>query len=81
MPYSITCSTEILTLSLAAFLFVLVGVLCEFAMVQVCTLYCPIRNKRCTLPTEGTDVQVQHHIHQKDLNLCLPLCYHGKVIV
>ena len=33
MPYSITCSTKILTLAIAPFLFILFGVLCEFAMV------------------------------------------------
>ena len=33
MPYSITCSTKILTLVIATFLFILVGILCEFAMV------------------------------------------------
>ena len=32
MPYSITCSTKILTLAIAQF-FLLVGILCEFAMV------------------------------------------------
>ena len=33
MPYNITCSTKILTLAIAPFLFILVDVLCEFAMV------------------------------------------------
>ena len=33
MPYSITCSTEIFTLATAPFLFIFVGVICEFAMV------------------------------------------------
>ena len=33
MPYSITCSTKILTLAIPQFLFISVDVLCEFAMV------------------------------------------------
>ena len=33
MPYSITCFNKILTLAIAPFLFILVGILCEFAMV------------------------------------------------
>ena len=33
MPYSITCFTKILTLAMSPFLFALVGVLSEFAMV------------------------------------------------
>ena len=32
MPYSITCSTKILTLAIAPFLFILVDVPCKFAM-------------------------------------------------
>ena len=32
MPYSITCSTKILTLAIAPFLFILVDVLGELAM-------------------------------------------------
>ena len=31
--------------------------------------------------SDGTDVRIQQHIHQKDLNLCLPLYQYGKVIV
>ena len=34
MPYSIICSTKILTLVIAPFLFILVGVHCKFPMVQ-----------------------------------------------
>ena len=33
MSYIITCSTKLLTLVIAPFLFILVSVLCEFAMV------------------------------------------------
>ena len=34
MPYSITYSTKILTLAIAPFLFILIGILCEFAIVS-----------------------------------------------
>ena len=44
------------------------------------TCYSPLRKKRCTLLPGGTDVYIQRHIHQKDLNLCLPLYYYAKVI-
>ena len=63
-------------------MFILVVVLCEFAKVpEVCTFYCSLRKKRCTLLYKGTDVHIQQHIHQKYLNLCLLLHYYGKVIV
>ena len=35
----------------------------------------------CAVLPEGTDVHIQQHNHQKDLNLCLSLYYYGKVIV
>ena len=58
---------KFLLLAIATFLFILVGVLCEFAMVLgVYILLSPL------LP-EGTDVHIKQLIHQKDLNLCLPL--------
>ena len=63
----ITCSTKILTLAIAAYLFILVGVICECAMVLgVYILLSP------PIP-EGTDVHILQHIHQKDLNL---VCYY-----
>ena len=83
MPYSISCSTKILTLATAPFLFILVGVLClsvNLLWCQVCTFYCPLRKKRCNLLPEGKDVHIQQHIHQKDSNLSLPLYYSGKAI-
>ena len=86
MPYSIPSSTKILTKATAPFLFIIIGVLCVCLSVnlpwcQVCTFYCPLRKKRCTLLPEGKDVHIQQHIHQRDLNLFLPLYYYGKVIV
>ena len=84
MPYSIPSSAKILTLSTTPFLFVLVGVLylsVNLLWCQVCTFYCPLKKKNYTLLPEGTDVHIQQHIRQKDLNLCLLLYYYGKVIV
>ena len=34
MPYSITCSTKILTLAIAPFLFIFISIICEFTMVS-----------------------------------------------
>ena len=78
MPYSIPSSTKILTLPIAPFLFILLGVFClsvNLLWCQVCTFYCPL-----ILP-EGIYVHIQYHIHQKDFNLCLSLYYYGKVTV
>ena len=83
MPYSVPISTKILTLATAPFLFISVGILClsvNLLWCQVCTFYCHLRKKRSILLPEGTDVHIRQHIHQKDLNLCLPLYYYGKVI-
>ena len=70
----ITCSTKILTLAIAAHFFILVGVICECAMVlgAYILLSPPI--------PEGTYVHILQHIHQKELNLCQLLYYYGKVI-
>ena len=73
ITYSITCSTKVLTLAIARFLFVLVGVLCELSMVLVMHFYCPLRKKRYIIFPEGRDVHNQQHVDQKDLNLCLTL--------
>ena len=72
MPYSITCSTKILTLAQKHHfcLFFLAPSL-DLLWCQVCTFYCPLRKKRFIILPKGTDVHIQQHIHQKDLNLCL----------
>ena len=84
MPYIIPSSPKIPNLVTSLFLFILVGVIILVGVLclsvnllwcQECTFCCPIRKKRCILLPEATDV------HQKDLNLCLPLYYYGKVIV
>ena len=38
---------------------------------QICTFYCPLKKNRFIILPKGTDVHIQQHIHQKDLNLCL----------
>ena len=84
MRYSIPSSTKMLTLALVQFLFILVCVLClsvGLLWCQVCTFCCPLRKKKCTRHPEGKDVHIQQQIQQKDLNLCLPIYYYGKVIV
>ena len=74
--------TKILTLETAPFLFILVGVLpgFEFLWCQEYIFYCAPRNKRFIPLPEGTDILIQQHNHQKDLNPCLSLYYYGKAI-
>ena len=45
MSYSITCSTRILTLAIAPFLFISVGILCEFAMALDVYILLTLRKK------------------------------------
>ena len=73
MPYTITWSTKILTLVIAPFLFILIDMLCKFAMVPDVTillfsklLYCSLK-KRYTLFSERADVHILQHIHQKKI--------------
>ena len=47
---------------------------------QVCTFCFPLRNMRCTLLPEGTDVHIPKHIHEKGLKLGLPLLYYVKTL-
>ena len=69
MPSSITCSTKTLTLEIAPFLFILVGVLCEFTMVPgVYILLSPPKKEVHYILPEGTDVRIQEDIHQKDIS-------------
>ena len=79
MPYSVTCSTKIRTLVIIPLLFILVGILCEFA--KVCVHFTvPSGRKDALFYLRADDVHIQQHIYQKDLNLCLPLYYYAKVI-
>ena len=74
MPFSITCSTKIHTLhtlAIAPFLFILVGVLCEFVVVAGVYILLSPQEEEYTILPESTDVHIQQYIHQKDLNLCL----------
>ena len=65
---------------MASSLFILVGTLWEFGP-RCVHFTVPFRKKRSTLLPKGTDLHIQQHIYQKDLNLCLPLYYYAKVIV
>ena len=67
MPYYINCSNKILTLEIALFFFTFSGVY-EFAMVPGMYILLPLRKNRYTVLPEGTDVYMQQHTHQKDLN-------------
>ena len=63
------------------YLFQLVSTVCLWiCCCQQCTFYCPLRKNRCTLIPDGTDIHIKQHIHQKDLNHCLPLYYYGNGI-
>ena len=60
MPYCIICFTKILTLAIAPSLFILVGVVCEFAIVPgVYILLSPQEEEvHYIILLEGTDVQI-----------------------
>ena len=64
MPYCINCFTKILTLAIAPFLFILVGIICEFAIViGVYILFSSQEEKvHYKILPEGTDVKIQQHI-------------------
>ena len=67
MPYRIICFTRILTLAIASFLFILVDVVCEFAIVPGVYILLSLQEKEvhCTILLKGTDVQIQQHIYQR----------------
>ena len=67
MLHRIICFTKILTLEIASFLFILVGVVCEFAIVPgVYILLSPQEEEvQYTILLEGTDVQIQQHVYQR----------------
>ena len=73
---------QILTSAIAPFLFILVDVLFEFNIVPCVYIFIvPSKRERHTILPDGTDVHIQQHIHQKDLNICLALYFHARVIV
>ena len=47
---------------------------------QMCTFYCPLRKKWCTLLPEEIDVHIWNHIHQEDWTLYLSLYQYALVI-
>ena len=65
--YRIICFTKILTLAIAPFLFILVGAICEFAIIpDVYILFSPQEEEgHYTILPEGTNVQIQQHIYQR----------------
>ena len=67
MPHRVICFTKILTMEIAPFLFILGGIIYEFAIVlDVYILLSPQEEKvHYTILPEGTDVQIQQHICQK----------------
>ena len=73
MPY-IPSSTKIpIFLAAAPFLFILISVLCLSVFLLWYQVYAMLLSPQ--------EVHIQQHIHKKDLNLCRPLYYYGKVIV
>ena len=84
LPHSITCSTKVLTLTIAPILCILLASSVNLLWCQVCTFYCPLRKNRFTFLPEGLDIHIQEYIYQKDLNfchimlLCQGCCWTGK---
>ena len=81
MSQSITCSIKIFILAIAPFLLILVDFLCEFAMVLCVYILLSPQEEEVHYSHEcKTDVHIQQHIHQKDLNLFLTSYGYSKVI-
>ena len=85
------CKCLIVSLNLIKFLLWQQHHFCLFQLVpclsvnlpwyQECIFYCAPRKKRYTLLPEGTDIHIQQHSRQKDLNPCVSLYCYSKVIV
>ena len=68
MPYSIICFTKIPALAITPFLFILVGVICEFVIIVpgVYILLSPQEEElHYIILPEDTNVQIQQHIYQR----------------
>ena len=67
MAYRIICFTKILTLAIAPFLLILVGVICEFAIVPGVYIFLSTQEEEghYTIFPEGTNVHIQQHIYQR----------------
>ena len=65
MSDCIICFTKILTLAVAPVLFILVGVICEFAIVSGVYISLPSQEEdvHYTILPEDTDVQIYQHIY------------------
>ena len=70
---TVSLSIEILILATMPLSFIQLASSVNLLCCQMCTFYCPLRKKRCTLLPEGTDVHIWKHIHQKDWTLYLSL--------
>ena len=81
MPYNFICSTKILTLAMALFLFILVGAFCEFAMVLGEYILLSSQEEEVHFSSWGHKCTHSAANSSKDLNPCLPLYCHPKVIV
>ena len=83
MSYSITCSTKILTLAIAPFLFVFVGVNCEFAILPgVYILLSPQEEEVLILPKIYRHRCTHLATHSsKRFKPLFTLCYYAKVVV
>ena len=69
MPFSITCSTKIHTLhtlAIVPFLFILVGVLCEFAMVPGVYILLSLQKKWYAILPQSTDVYTHLAAHSSN---------------
>ena len=67
MPYGIICFTKIPALAIAPFLFILLGVICEFAIVPGVYILLSLQEEEVhyTILPEGRDVQIQQNIYQR----------------
>ena len=84
MPYSITCSNEILTLAMAPFLFIFVGIICEFAMVPCMCVHfiVPSAGRRGSLFFLRAHIYTQSAAHSsKRFKPLFTSCYYVKVVV
>ena len=79
MPYSITCSTKILTLATAPILFISAGILCEFDMVP--GVYMVLSPHEEEVHSSSCRHRCTHSSKRFKTLSAITLCYYGKVIV
>ena len=81
MPYSITCSTESFTLATAPFLFIFVGVICEFAMVPGVYILLSPQEEEIHYPSSGHKCAHSAAHSPKIFKHLFTSCYYAKVVV